>query len=143
MNTTYLFFHVVPQGETVTQRAGEEGTFLIYTSSNSKGVFNKNLGEEMTDTDDIKVSVCVRCRPLSKREESFQKGRKCIQFYNNKCKLMIGEGKEFIFDHIFDERSQQQSIFEKCIRGLVDGCFQGYNATVLACNDKFINESVS
>ena len=39
----------------------------------------------------------------------------------------------FTFDHVYGNRgSPSSAIFEECISPLVDGLFQGYNATVLA-----------
>ncbi len=39
----------------------------------------------------------------------------------------------FTFDHVYGNRgSPSSAIFEECIAPLVDGLFQGYNATVLA-----------
>lgn len=39
----------------------------------------------------------------------------------------------FTFDHVYgNSGSPPSAIFEECIAPLVDGLFQGYNATVLA-----------
>ena len=39
----------------------------------------------------------------------------------------------FTFDHVYGSTgSSPSSMFEECIAPLVDGLFQGYNATVLA-----------
>jgi hypothetical protein len=35
-------------------------------------------------------------------------------------------------DQVFGEQSRQQIIYETCIQGLLEGTFEGYNATVLA-----------
>uniref|UniRef100_A0A452VIF0 Kinesin family member 21A n=1 Tax=Ursus maritimus TaxID=29073 RepID=A0A452VIF0_URSMA len=38
----------------------------------------------------------------------------------------------FTFDYVFDIESQQEQIYTKCIEKLIEGCFEGYNATVFA-----------
>lgn len=39
----------------------------------------------------------------------------------------------FTFDHVYGSSgSPSSSMFEECVAPLVDGLFQGYNATVLA-----------
>lgn len=45
---------------------------------------------------------------------------------------MIGKDRAFTFDKVFDIPTNQEDIFELCVKNLVLGCFAGYNATVLA-----------
>lgn len=33
---------------------------------------------------------------------------------------------------MFDQNAAQQSIFDQVVQQLIDGCLQGYNATILA-----------
>uniref|UniRef100_A0A8C9JWH1 Kinesin-like protein KIF21A n=1 Tax=Panthera tigris altaica TaxID=74533 RepID=A0A8C9JWH1_PANTA len=40
--------------------------------------------------------------------------------------------KAFTFDYVFDIDSQQEQIYTQCIEKLIEGCFEGYNATVFA-----------
>ena len=40
--------------------------------------------------------------------------------------------REYKFDQVFREDSPQDSVYVNCIRELVLGCFEGYNAAVLA-----------
>lgn len=86
-----------------------------------------------------KVRVCVRCRPLNRREALLEKGKKCISYHRDKTKLVVAESRDFTFDHVYDESSNQKDIFDDCIQNLIDGCFQGYNATVLACRFRIMN----
>jgi kinesin family protein 4/21/27 len=76
-----------------------------------------------------RVNVYVRCRPLSITE---QRGRKCVAIREDANSLQIGE-KTFSFQGIFDENTDQVTIYQKCVQNLIDGCFDGYNATVFAC----------
>jgi kinesin family protein 4/21/27 len=45
---------------------------------------------------------------------------------------MIGKDRAYPFDKVFDMLSQQEHVFESCVKNLVLGCFAGFNATVLA-----------
>lgn len=46
--------------------------------------------------------------------------------------IRIGENRCFTFDYTFDTDSRQDTIYETCVKELVEGTFDGYNATVLA-----------
>ena len=37
-----------------------------------------------------------------------------------------------ITDFVFDQLAKQEEIYDGCIKRLVEGTFEGYNATVLA-----------
>lgn len=41
-------------------------------------------------------------------------------------------GKEFLFDTVYDEGSSQEEVYTSSIIPLIDGLFNGLNATVLA-----------
>jgi Kinesin motor domain len=72
------------------------------------------------------VRVCVRCRPLSMKEG---RGKKCVTLV--KDRITVGD-KTFAFDSVYGESTTQEEIFNGSISALVEGCFQGFNATVLA-----------
>lgn len=55
----------------------------------------------------------------------------CITLTPELGKLQIGS-KEFLFDKVFEQESNQEDIFDVCAHNLVLGCFSGYNATILA-----------
>ena len=76
-----------------------------------------------------KVQVCVRCRPLHSRE--VYKGHFVLS--SDRVLVKTNEAKEYVFDKVFGETSTQSDIFDSCIENLVEGCFEGYNATVFAC----------
>ncbi|KAB0401289.1 hypothetical protein E2I00_005900 [Balaenoptera physalus] len=46
--------------------------------------------------------------------------------------VFLGKDKAFTFDYVFDIDSQQEQIYTQCIEKLIEGCFEGYNATVFA-----------
>ena len=72
------------------------------------------------------VRVCVRCRPLSLKEG---RGKKCVTLV--KDRITVGD-KVFAFDSVYGESTTQEEVFNGSISALVEGCFQGFNATVLA-----------
>lgn len=50
----------------------------------------------------------------------------------NMIQVQIG-AHSFTFDHVYGSTSSPSSVmFDECVASLVDGLFQGYNATVLA-----------
>uniref|UniRef100_A0A6Q2XUN2 Kinesin motor domain-containing protein n=1 Tax=Esox lucius TaxID=8010 RepID=A0A6Q2XUN2_ESOLU len=46
--------------------------------------------------------------------------------------VMLGKDKAFTYDYVFDMDSQQDSIYTHCTEKLIEGCFEGYNATIFA-----------
>ena len=46
--------------------------------------------------------------------------------------LVLNLDKVFTFDHVFAEETKQEEVFEQCVQQLVEGTFEGYNATILA-----------
>ncbi|XP_019736714.1 kinesin-like protein KIF21B isoform X2 [Hippocampus comes] len=46
--------------------------------------------------------------------------------------VLLGKDKAFTYDFVFDINSEQQSIYQACVHKLIEGCFEGYNATVFA-----------
>ncbi|VDN01661.1 unnamed protein product [Thelazia callipaeda] len=81
--------------------------------------------------DDNSLRVAVRVRPQSEREKA-DLNRICTTVYHNDSQINIGGQKNFTFDHAFDSGTQQQKIYDECVKGLVEGTFDGFNATVLA-----------
>ncbi|KAF5189561.1 Kinesin-like protein kin-4a, partial [Thalictrum thalictroides] len=70
-------------------------------------------------------------RPLI-GDEKLQGCKDCVTVVPNKPQVQIGS-HSFTFDHVYgNSASPSSSMFEECAAPLVDGLFQGYNATVLA-----------
>ena len=90
--------------------------------------------------DNSKVKVVVRCRPLLPREAVGSNGQRTsnsLRVSPGQRQVVLGDGKGYSFDHVFDQSCGQEHIYDNCVAPLVEGCFNGYNATVLAC--KFPN----
>ncbi|KAK8585002.1 hypothetical protein V6N13_138944 [Hibiscus sabdariffa] len=86
---------------------------------------------EAAAAEDCCVKVAVHVRPLI-GDEKLQGCKDCVTVTPGKPQVQIG-AHSFTFDHVYGSTaSPPSSMFEECIVPLVDGLFQGYNATVLA-----------
>ncbi|XP_022768724.1 kinesin-like protein KIN-4A isoform X4 [Durio zibethinus] len=87
--------------------------------------------EAAAASEDCCVKVAVHVRPLI-GDEKLQGCKDCVTVIPGKPQVQIGT-HSFTFDHVYGSTgSPSSSMFEECIVPLVDGLFQGYNATVLA-----------
>lgn len=75
-----------------------------------------------------KVKVYIRCKPLLSHEVTT---RPCVTINNQSNQVSIGE-KVFFFDNVFNTNTSQLLIYNTTIKPLVDGIFQGFNATVVS-----------
>ncbi|KAL2652560.1 hypothetical protein R1flu_020688 [Riccia fluitans] len=79
----------------------------------------------------LAVKVALNIRPLIGLER-MQGCKDCITVVSGEPQVQIGS-HSFTFDHVYGSTSKPMSlIFEECVAPLVEGLFQGYNATVLA-----------
>uniref|UniRef100_A0A8D2Q2K1 Kinesin family member 21A n=1 Tax=Varanus komodoensis TaxID=61221 RepID=A0A8D2Q2K1_VARKO len=56
----------------------------------------------------------------------------CTSVTPGEPQVFLGKDKAFTFDYVFDIESQQEEIYVQCMEKLIEGCFEGYNATVFA-----------
>uniref|UniRef100_A0A673IJ81 Kinesin family member 21A n=1 Tax=Sinocyclocheilus rhinocerous TaxID=307959 RepID=A0A673IJ81_9TELE len=78
-----------------------------------------------------RVSCMKRIRPqLSK--EKIEGCHICTFVTPGEPQVVLGKDKPFTFDYVFDMDSQQDSIYSNCTEKLIEGCFEGYNATIFA-----------
>ncbi|KAI6689052.1 hypothetical protein NL676_025880 [Syzygium grande] len=81
--------------------------------------------------EDCCVKVAVHIRPLI-GDEKLQGCKDCVTLVPGKPQVQIGT-HSFTFDHVYGSTgTPSSSMFEECVAPLVEGLFQGYNATVLA-----------
>ncbi|PNT27122.1 hypothetical protein POPTR_007G046700v4 [Populus trichocarpa] len=87
---------------------------------------------EMTPSSEIcSVKVALHIRPLI-ADERLQGCKDCVSVVPRLPQVQIGT-HSFTFDHVYGNGGAESSaMFEQCVAPLVDGLFQGYNATVLA-----------
>ncbi|KAI8505908.1 Kinesin-like protein kif21b [Branchiostoma belcheri] len=81
--------------------------------------------------DDTSVRVALRIRPQLANEK-IDMCRTCTHVPPGEAMVTLGNDKSFTYDYVFDTDSHQDRIYEACIQPLIEGCFEGYNATVLA-----------
>lgn len=81
--------------------------------------------------EDCCVKVAVHIRPLI-GDEKLQGCKDCVSVVHGKPQVQIGT-HSFTFDHVYGSTaSPSTAMYQECVAPLVDGLFQGYNATVLA-----------
>nr|XP_008539294.1 PREDICTED: kinesin-like protein KIF21B [Equus przewalskii] len=72
-----------------------------------------------------------RIRPqLSK--EKIEGCHICTSVTPGEPQVLLGKDKAFTYDFVFDLDTWQERIYSTCVDKLIEGCFDGYNATVLA-----------
>lgn len=77
------------------------------------------------------MKVAVHVRPLI-GDERAQGCKECVAVTHGNPQVQIGT-HSFTFDHVYGNGgSPSSAMFGECVAPLVDGLFQGYNATVLA-----------
>ncbi|XP_048409695.1 kinesin-like protein KIF21A isoform X5 [Stegostoma tigrinum] len=81
--------------------------------------------------DDCSVRVAVRIRPQLAKEK-IEGCHICTSVIPGEPQVVLGNDKAFTFDFVYDMDTQQEEIYMKCVEKLIDGCLEGYNATVLA-----------
>ncbi|KAJ7329603.1 hypothetical protein JRQ81_015777 [Phrynocephalus forsythii] len=81
--------------------------------------------------DESSVRVAVRIRPQLAKEK-IEGCHICTSVTPGEPQVFLGKDKAFTFDYVFDIESQQGEIYTQCVEKLIEGCFEGYNATVFA-----------
>ncbi|KAK1629679.1 hypothetical protein QYE76_003994 [Lolium multiflorum] len=85
----------------------------------------------MEHGEDCSVKVAVHARPLI-GDEKLQGCKDCVAVVPGKPQVQIGS-HSFTFDHVYGSSgTPSTAMFDECVAPLVEGLFQGYNATVLA-----------
>ncbi|KAJ8372603.1 hypothetical protein AAFF_G00281100 [Aldrovandia affinis] len=81
--------------------------------------------------DESSVRVALRIRPQLPREK-FEGCHICTFVTPGEPQVILGKDKAFTYDYVFDMDSHQDNIYANCTEKLIEGCFEGYNATVFA-----------
>lgn len=77
------------------------------------------------------LSPCTRIRPQLAKER-IEGCHICTSVTPGEPQVFLGKDKAFTFDFVFDLEAPQEHIYSQCVEKLVEGCFEGYNATVFA-----------
>uniref|UniRef100_A0A3Q0QV88 Kinesin family member 21A n=1 Tax=Amphilophus citrinellus TaxID=61819 RepID=A0A3Q0QV88_AMPCI len=56
----------------------------------------------------------------------------CTYVMPGEPQVVLGKDKAFTFDYVFDMDTQQETLYTHCTESLIEGCFEGYNATIFA-----------
>ncbi|XP_056429621.1 kinesin-like protein KIF21A isoform X2 [Hyla sarda] len=81
--------------------------------------------------DESSVRVALRIRPQLAKEK-IEGCHICTSVIPGEPQVFLGKDKAFTFDYVFDIDSIQDDIYMQCTAKLIEGCFEGYNATVFA-----------
>nr|XP_023685976.1 kinesin-like protein KIF21A isoform X6 [Paramormyrops kingsleyae] len=81
--------------------------------------------------DESSVRVALRIRPQLPREK-IEGCHICTFVTPGEPQVILGKDKAFTYDYVFDMDTQQDAIYANCTEKLIEGCFEGYNATIFA-----------
>uniref|UniRef100_A0A665X5A7 Kinesin-like protein KIF21A n=1 Tax=Echeneis naucrates TaxID=173247 RepID=A0A665X5A7_ECHNA len=81
--------------------------------------------------DESSVRVALRIRPQLAKEK-IEGCHICTYVMPGEPQVVLGKDKAFTYDYMFDMDTQQESIYSHCTERLIEGCFEGYNATIFA-----------
>ena len=79
----------------------------------------------------VKVRVALRTRTLLPCE-LIQNAKDCVRVRPEAGAVLFGKGRIFNFDWAFPPNAPQSDVFDRCAAPLIDGCFDGYNASIFA-----------
>ncbi|XP_075870275.1 kinesin-like protein KIF21B isoform X3 [Nelusetta ayraudi] len=85
----------------------------------------------MANQGDCCVKVALRIRPQMAKEK-IEGCHVCTLVSPGEPQVLLGKDKAFTYDFVFDVDSEQQNIYQACVYKLIEGCLEGYNATVFA-----------
>lgn len=77
------------------------------------------------------LPLSCRIRPQLAKEK-IEGCNICTFVMPGEPQVVLGKDKAFTYDHVFDIDTQQETIYQHCTQRLIDGCFEGYNATIFA-----------
>jgi len=77
------------------------------------------------------VFLSSRIRPQMAKEK-IEGCQVCTLVTAGEPQVLLGKDKAFTYDFVLDVDSEQQHIYRACVHQLIEGCFHGYNATVVA-----------
>uniref|UniRef100_A0A8C1WRS5 Kinesin family member 21A n=1 Tax=Cyprinus carpio TaxID=7962 RepID=A0A8C1WRS5_CYPCA len=79
----------------------------------------------------MSFSLCHRIRPQLAKEK-IEGCHICTFVTPGEPQVVLGKDKAFTYDYVFDMDSTQDTIYANCTEKLIEGCFEGYNATIFA-----------
>jgi hypothetical protein len=70
-------------------------------------------------------------RPFTKNEES-DLCQTCVDVQRTTNEIILANSTAFTFDHVFLPDTIQEDVYRECVYDMIEGCFQGYSASILA-----------
>ncbi|CAF1059087.1 unnamed protein product [Adineta ricciae] len=77
------------------------------------------------------VKAAVRVRPLANNEQQ-DLCQTCVEVQRSTNEIILANSSAFTFDHVFLPSTNQEDIYRECVHDMIEGCFQGYSASILA-----------
>uniref|UniRef100_A0A3P8NUR3 Kinesin motor domain-containing protein n=1 Tax=Astatotilapia calliptera TaxID=8154 RepID=A0A3P8NUR3_ASTCA len=79
----------------------------------------------------LSPSLSARIRPQLPKEK-IEGCHICTYVMPGEPQVVLGKDKAFTYDYVFDMDTQQETIYTHCTERLIEGCLEGYNATIFA-----------
>ena len=93
----------------------------------SKQQFGKRKSRFLFDL----ITSYSSIRPLSKNEEC-DLCQTCVDAQRSTNEIILANSTAFTFDHVFLPETTQDDVYRECVYDMIEGCFQGYSASILA-----------
>lgn len=56
----------------------------------------------------------------------------CVDVQRSTNEIILANSSAFTFDHVFISETRQDDLYRECVYDMIEGCFQGYSASILA-----------
>ena len=70
-----------------------------------------------------KIKVCVRCRPINKKEKD-ERARRCVEVSEKSGEIRVGK-KTYTFDKVFGPQSGQIEVYQNIVTPIINEVLQG------------------
>jgi len=90
----------------------------------------QRMGRTQKEERQEKIKVCVRCRPLNKKEKNAN-ARVITNMVESTGEINIGH-KTYNFDKVFGPKSDQMSVYREVVEPVIYEVLDGYSCTIFA-----------
>uniref|UniRef100_A0A672IAV8 Kinesin family member 21B n=1 Tax=Salarias fasciatus TaxID=181472 RepID=A0A672IAV8_SALFA len=95
------------------------------------GISSLDLYCNFVNEEECMKLFSLKIRPQMAKEK-IEGCHVCTLVTPGEPQVLLGKDKAFTYDFVFDVDSEQHRIYQACVYKLIEGCFEGYNATVFA-----------
>jgi len=78
-----------------------------------------------------KFKFVYSVRPFTNNEQH-DLCQTCVDVQRATNEIILANSTAFTFDHVFLPETNQEDIYRECVYDMIEGCFQGYSASILA-----------